>query len=88
MTQRKTAEDLWASGLLKVTMELWEDGAASMDGDQISDFVQRNVEQLITFITSHESKKRFFLTFIKMCSMRNVAKPKFEEIMLCFVNRK
>ncbi|KAJ6642035.1 UPF0612 protein [Pseudolycoriella hygida] len=86
MKQRKIAEELWASGLLKNTIELWEDGAASMNGDQILDFVKRNDEQLTTFITSVESKTKFFLTLHKMCTMRNIAKPKFEEIVLCFVN--
>ncbi len=88
MTQRKTSEDLWASGLLKVTIELWEDEGISMDGEQILDFIQRNVEELTTFVTSEKSKERFFLTINKMCSIRNVSKSKFQEIMLCFVNRK
>lgn len=88
MTQRKTSEDLWASGLLKVTIELWEDEGIYMDGEKVLNFIQRNVEQLTTFITSEESKERFFLTIIKMCSIRKVSKQQFQEIMRCFVNRK
>lgn len=88
MTQRKTSENLWASGLLKVTMELWEDDGIYMDEKQILDFIQRNVEQLTTFISTQDSKQRFFLTLNKMCSIRKVSKQKFQEIMQCFVNGK
>lgn len=88
MTQRKTSEVLWASGLLKITIELWEDEDISMDGEKFLDFIQRNVEQLTTFISSEESKERFFLTIIKMCSIRKISKQQFQEIMFCFVNRK
>lgn len=88
MTLRKTSEDLWASGLLKVTIELWEDEGIYMDGEQILDFIRRNADQFTAYMSLEESKNRFFLTMIKMCSMRKVSKDKFQEIMLCFVNRK
>ncbi|XP_037039427.1 uncharacterized protein LOC119076649 isoform X4 [Bradysia coprophila] len=83
MKQRKKPEEFWASGLVKYTMEEWED-AEKMDGEQILDFINTNVDELTAFISSEKSKERFFLTFIKLCSMRDVSKSKFQEIMQCF----
>lgn len=88
MAQRKTSQDLWGAGLLKVTIEHWEEEGIKMDEAQIFDFIQRNVDHFTPFISSENSKTRFFLTFIKICSMHQVSKQKFEEIMGCFVNSK
>lgn len=87
MTQRKKAEEFWASGLIKYTLEEWED-TEQMNGEQILEFIKTNVDKLTAFISSEESKQRFFLTFIKLCSMREVSKSKFQEIMQCFEGRK
>lgn len=87
MTQREKTEEFWASGLIKYTIEEWED-AEKMDGEQILDFIKSNVDELTAFISSEASKQRFFLTIIKICSMRDVSTLKFEEILECFDGRK
>lgn len=88
MLQTKKPEKLWASGLLKLTIENWEDQPQSMNGEQVLDFIKRNVKEFTKYISSDEAKTSFFLTLYKLCSMRNISKPEFETIMLCFVKRK
>jgi len=41
MNQRKTPKVLWASGLLKFTVELWEDEDKFMNEDEILDFLKK-----------------------------------------------
>lgn len=59
MIQRKTPEELWESGVLKVAMELWEDKNV-MNEEEVLNYIQKNAAQLTSFISSGKSKQKFF----------------------------